>query len=221
MSGVVQSLFECPKCNTPMSSSEKPERCPKCKFRFAKFGEELSKEFSWEKSPDRQYFELVQQDMERFLDKPLTEIGDALGMKIEGDKRKELEEMTLSNANRKKIIEDLRSKERDLFMMKTSPDEIEGWVKSIHYLMTLAVPSGNKELIAQLAVWGAQIGKMSKTLLDYLNSAGAINEYSLSLTEQDINKLKEELEYETSSASESGDSQCGKQYTKRPRSKST
>ncbi len=71
MNGSITTMFECPKCHVPMSADVKPDRCPSCKFRFSKPGEELATEFSWPKAPSRQFFEMVQQDMEKYLDKPL------------------------------------------------------------------------------------------------------------------------------------------------------
>lgn len=195
MSGKVTSIFECPRCNKASSAQNRPERCPNCNFRFNKPNEELAETFSWGKDPARQYFEIIQQDMEKFLDKPLSEIAKALGKPIPPEKVKDLDEMTLSNEKRKEIIQKLRGKERDLFMMQTHPDDVEGWMKSIHYLMTLSIPSGNKELVSKLAFWGEEIGRFSKFLKGYLNTAGRVDPHSMEVTKNEIDKIKDLASY--------------------------
>lgn len=191
--GVVTTLFECPKCQTPMSADKKPDRCPKCKFKFSEEHEDLAQSFKWEKTPSRQFFELVQQDMEKYLDKPLPEIAKEMGVPVPKEKEKELSEMTLSNASRKKIIEGVREKERDLFFMNSSPDDVEEWVKTIHYLMTVAIPSGNKDLIIKLATWGSEIGKMAKVLTDYMNSAGKVTPIGMIKATKELKEEKEKI----------------------------
>ena len=193
MVGIVSGMFICPRCKAPLSSNDKPEKCPNCRFIFNKEGEEVAKEFKWEKDPSRQFFEIVQQDMEKYLDKPLFDIAEEMGMPIPPEKVEDFKEMTLSNDSRKSVIEQIRTKERDIFMMKTHPDEIEGWVKSIHYLMRICVSSGNQELISKLASWGKEIGDMAKILVEYSNSGGIINDYCQTINAREIVGAKKKL----------------------------
>jgi hypothetical protein len=191
--GIVTNLFECPKCQMPMSADTKPDRCPSCKFVFSNEKDGLAQEFKWEKTPSRQFFELVQQDMEKYLDMPLVDIARAMKMPLTLEQEKAFEDAVLSNAKRKEIIENVRGKERDLFFMNSSPDDVEEWVKTIHYLMTMAIPSGNKELISKLSAWGMEIGKMAKVLTDYLNSAGKVTELGKMKTIKELKEAKEDI----------------------------
>lgn len=177
MNGIVKTVFTCPKCMNAMSGDNRPDRCPSpgCNFRFRKPNETLTTEFEWPKSLDEQFFELVQQDMDKFLDKPLEEIFAKLipGVPVP----EELKDVNLSNDARLKIIRQVREKQRDMFIMKSVPTDIEGWFKCMHYVMSLAVPGGNPELVAKVAFWGKEIGKLAESLQEYTKNGGKLYEH--------------------------------------------
>lgn len=194
MPASVSKIYECPRCETPMSKEDKPEKCPMCGFRFAKEGEQLSKKLTWGKSPDRQHFEIIQQDMERFLDKPLDEVCKSLGIKLTPQKEEELKNATVSNEARKKILNDFRSKERDIFLLSTRAEDVEGWIKTIYYLMTISLSSGDKALVSSLATWGQEIGVMARILKRYIDHGGKTNPFEKIKAEKQIYRADSYME---------------------------
>ena len=87
MSANVSNLFICPKCSNGISGDEKPEICPgpSCGYRFPTDGEGLTKEYFWPKNFYEQLYELVQQDMEKFKDKPISEMIPGISKEKEQD----------------------------------------------------------------------------------------------------------------------------------------
>lgn len=166
----VKALFLCPKCGAPQSADEKPAKCPACFYKFRMEGEELAKEFKWEKSLPEQLFEMVMQDMERLKDAPLEEL-------LPGASKEALEYAVLNRQQKQEIIQARKRSELESFLMKTNVAEVEPHVKTIHYLMTLAIPSGDRELVSSLAVWGRQIGEMAEVLQIYLDKGGRLYEH--------------------------------------------
>ena len=90
MTGKVTTMYSCPRCRADISADKKPEKCPKCLFVFATKESELTKAFSWSKPPYHQLYELVQQDMEKFMDKPANEF-------VPGISKEDAQEMRVSN----------------------------------------------------------------------------------------------------------------------------
>ena len=176
MSGIVSNIYICPKCQSPMTAQVRPERCPSgtCNYRFRKPDEKLTKGFHWPKAPDEQLFELVQQDMDRFFDKPLDQLFRSMfpDLPVPAD----LKDAVISNHQRHEFIRDYWNKKRDQFFTKTHVSDIEGYLKCIHYLMTLSIPSGNLELIRTLAIHGKEIGKFAEVLENYLKFGGRVYE---------------------------------------------
>jgi hypothetical protein len=173
MAAKVSNLFECPKCKSPMSmdSEVKPERCPSplCRYRFRQDGEPITEKFFWPKDPSEQLFEMKQVLMEKYLDKPLNEINPEVSKEL-------ADQMTLGNKDRMAMIEAKLLKERDEFFRTTQKEDVEAWFKSLHYLMSQAVLSGDKEFVMSLAMWGKQIGKMAKGLEKYVKNGGKLND---------------------------------------------
>lgn len=168
MAGKVSNLFECPKCKTPMSSEqEKPEKCPNpvCRFRFRSNDQPVTTKFHWPRGLGEQLFEMKQVLAEELLDKPLHEINPNLT-------KEEAEQISLSKAQKLEMIERKLLTEKDDFLMTTQVEDVQDLIKSIHYLMTIAIPSGNRELVTFLAVHGEQIGNMAKVLKEYLERGG-------------------------------------------------
>lgn len=196
----VSQMFECPRCKTPMSDErEKPEKCPNCNFKFLKPGEEVSEQFSWGKPIPEQFFEMKQVMMEKFMDKPLDEL---IPDKIDAEKAKDL---VVSNEMRQQIIETILDRKRDLFLLTTSADEVEGWIKSIWKLMSLSLQCGDKELVVKLAHWGFEIGKMAEALKKYVELVPEFKSYDVNKLQAEIKKFEIELETHNESDDESAE----------------
>ena len=172
MTAQISNLFICPRCTEAMSHSTRPDKCPKCKFKFGKPDEELAKKLEWGKSPERQVFELIQQDMERFKDKPLIEIAEALGIPLTEEKREEFKEANVSNKMRHQIISDIHVAKSKAFYASTRPEDVEDLFLSIKKLMSLAVSSGNKDLVMKLGAWGRDLGRISEAIEGYVKAGG-------------------------------------------------
>jgi hypothetical protein len=106
---------------------------------------------------------------EQFLTKPLHEM-------IPGLSKSDAEMMTLGTEERIKLIEQKLDKDKIQFMLTTQVEDIEGLFKSLHFLMTYAIPSGNRDLVMFLATYGEQIGLMSRVLQEYLKVGGKFHD---------------------------------------------
>lgn len=183
----VSQLFECPRCHTPMSDEKIPEKCPRCKFKFLEKDEEIADQFSWGKPIPRQFFEMKQVLMEKYLDKPLNEIAPDLITK------EKAEEMVVSNETRMKLIEKMLAAKRDKFFMETDADEVEDWFKSMWALMTMAIPSGNKASILKMATWGNEIGKLSIALNNYVKLIPELRNANTKGMKDEIKSFKKKM----------------------------
>lgn len=165
MGAKISNLYICPKCNSASSSSARPDRCPKCNYRFRKPHEGLAKNFTWEKLPGEQLYELIQQDIDKLLDAPLK---DLIGSKAD----KVPEEATI---HRKTKVEYIKSKwisKKEQFLKDVDKDQIESLMKTIYEIMQLTVPSGNLHKARAIVVMGKKIGEFANAIEEYINVGG-------------------------------------------------
>ena len=107
--GIVTTMFVCPRCAADISANSKPSKCPKCGFKFSKTGKsELSDKFEAGKSPYDQLYELVQQDMEKFLDQPANKF-------IPGMSKEQADQLRVSNKVRLAFFQNKRKAEMHKF----------------------------------------------------------------------------------------------------------
>ena len=157
MSAKVSEMFSCPRCMASMSSADKPEECPKCKYKFAESELNVTKKFTWGKDPYLQLYELVQQDMEMYMDKPVSDF-------IPGIKKDDAELINMSNEKKMKFFQGKRQVEMHEFFLASSPQEVEGLFKSIIHFYQVVHKSGDKEVLKLCVSFGAKLGDFSKTL---------------------------------------------------------
>jgi len=166
MSAGISQLYNCPKCLVDMSAMERPERCPGCGFVFTPVDTVLAAKFSWEKSPYRQLFELVQQDMDRLKGKQIKDIVKVVPPNIEPDTVPTVEALHGLVSARRKI-------ELQEFFAKTTAKEVEEWFQSVMHLFQVAHYSDSSELPVLCAVWGKKMGEYANTL-EYMIKRGTV-----------------------------------------------
>jgi hypothetical protein len=129
----------------------------------------MALEFSWGKSLPDQFFEIVQQETEKLIDGPIEAI---LGTKL-----KLPEEITIHRKKKALLIHETWRKKLDNFLMDSNEEDIEPFIKTVHLLMTLAIPSGNEQLARKLSVWGKKIGEMAEGLEKYFEAGGRVYDH--------------------------------------------
>lgn len=172
MTASVSNLFICPRCSEAMSHATRPDTCPKCKYRFGNPDEGLATKFEWHKSPERQLFELIQQDMDKFKDKPLEEIAKSYKIELPEKVKEDLKESNISNEARHNFIKNYRTNQSKKFYTSTRPEDVQDLFVSMRTLMSLAVSSGNKDLALKLVAWGKELGRISEAIENYVRAGG-------------------------------------------------
>jgi len=163
---MISQMFSCPRCMADMSSKERPDKCPNCGFVFTSPNSQLAEKFSWEKSPYRQLFELVQQDLDKYKGKPLQDIIKVIPPGIEPDTVPTIENLKMLMMKRREV-------EMQEFFAKTTPREIEELLQSVMHLFQVAHYSESVELPAMCAAWGKKIGEYANTM-EYMIKRGTI-----------------------------------------------
>jgi len=155
MTGVVTNLFSCPRCMSDMSAIDKPKECPKCGFYFYDKDSGLTKSFAWHKSPYRQLYELVQQDLENLKGKPISEFSKNLPDSVAPDDTLRIQDLNT-------IIQKKRQTEMQEFFLNSTPLQIEDWFQSFMHLFQTAHLSRTPELIMLCTKWGKRYGEYAK-----------------------------------------------------------
>lgn len=154
--GIVTSLFTCPRCQESMSANKRPAKCLKCGFQFSKSeNTEISEKFEAGKSPYDQLYELVQQDMEKFMDEPANKF-------IEGMQKEKADELRISNKQRQSYFQAKRLAEMHRFFETVPLIEMEGWLKSTLHFYQCLLRRADKESIVAACSFGEKIGKISE-----------------------------------------------------------
>jgi len=162
MTAKVSGLFICPKCEHALSAVKRPLNCPRCRYIFKDPNKTLAKDFTWEKLPADQLFEIVQQETERLLDASNEEIFD----------KKMPEELTIHRKTKVLHIKNLWQRKLDDFLMDTNQEQVEELMKLVAKIMALAVPSGDLQKAKAMAILGGKIGKIAAMLENYIDNGG-------------------------------------------------
>ena len=154
--GIVTTMFVCPRCAADISANSKPSKCPKCGFKFSKTGEKvLSDKFEAGKSPYDQLYELVQQDMEKFMDEPANKF-------IPGMSKEQADLLRINNKQRLSFFQAKRKAEMHRFFETVPMIEMESWLRStLHFYQTL-MRRADKESIIAACSFGEQIGQIAE-----------------------------------------------------------
>jgi len=154
--GIITNLFICPRCQEGMSANSRPIKCLKCGFKFAQHGEsKLTEKFESGKAPYDQLFELVQQDMEKFMDQPANKF-------IPGMSKEKAEGLRISNKQRLAYFQGKRKAEMHRFFETVPLSEMEGWLKSTLHFYQCLLRRADKESIVAACSFGEQIGRISE-----------------------------------------------------------
>ncbi len=165
MVAAVNMIYICPKCDNPISSMNKPVKCPSCSFKFSKDGDILSTKLEWLKSPSRQLFEIIQQETEKAIPKESKELLPKMT-------KEQQDSIMLSTKQKYKLIKLKWERKRDEFFFNTDADEVEELVQCIYYLMNRSISSGNRELITKCAVWARKFSEINTYLEPFLKNGG-------------------------------------------------
>jgi len=165
MSAKVSMLYICPKCQKPMSSSDKPKLCPSCLFKFNQKSESLAQEYAWNKSPMRQLFEITQQETEKILPQSAREIFPNMPAE-------KLQEMQLNLNQKSTLALKIAQGKMEKFMMETTVPEVEGTVQSVFELMRGCVSSGRMDLIRACQAWASEFEKINEYLKPFVKFGG-------------------------------------------------
>lgn len=165
MVGNVTLIYLCPKCDSPISSSTKPSRCPNCQFRFNKDGEVLATELSWPKPPSQQLFEIIQQEVDKAIPKESKEL-------LEGFPEAMKAEVILSSQLKQDLIKAKWYAKRDEFFKNTNLEDLNDWVLCIHYIMNRCISSGNKDMIRSCAAWAKKFSDIHEYLSPFVTNGG-------------------------------------------------
>jgi len=161
--GIVTSLFICPRCSEGMSANIRPKKCLKCGFKFAKSGEsKLSDKFEAGTSPYDQLYELVQQDMEKFMDQPANKF-------IPGISKEKAEELRISNKTRLAFFQAKRKAEMHRFFETVPLIEMKSWLQSTLHFYQCLMRRGDKEAVIAACSFGEKIGEISKHTRELVN----------------------------------------------------
>lgn len=153
--GIVTTMFVCPRCSADISANSKPSACLSCGFKFSKIGNEgLSKEFESGKSPYDQLYELVQQDMERFMDEPANKF-------IPGMSKEDADLLRINNKQRLQFFQAKRRQELHRFFETIPMIEMENWLKSMLHFYQCLMRRADKESIIAACSYGEKIGLIS------------------------------------------------------------
>lgn len=161
----VNMIYICPKCEEPMSSLERPKKCPVCKFKFNLNPDDLAKELSWPKAPSKQLFEIIQQEVENALPKESKELLPHLN-------EEQQKEIILGTKQKHSIIKKQWEMKKNEFFFNTDPDDVEELVQCIYFLMNRCISSGNKELIKKCAIWSKKFAEVNAYLEPFIKNGG-------------------------------------------------
>jgi hypothetical protein len=154
--GIVTTMFVCPRCAADISANSKPSKCPKCGFKFSKIGKsELSDKFEAGKSPYDQLYELVQQDMEKFLDQPANKF-------IPGMTKEQADQLRVSNKVRLAFFQNKRKAEMHKFFETVPIIEMQSWLQSTLHFYQCLMRRGDKESVIAACSFGEKIGEIAK-----------------------------------------------------------
>lgn len=167
MPAKVSRLFICPRCNSASSAEVRPKFCPRCRYVFKGPYEKLAKEFSWEKLPEAQYFEIVQQEVDRLLDAPLE---DLLGPKAKAIP----EEVTIHRKQKVDKIKREWALKKDIFYRDASLEVVDAIMKVVIHLMECALFSADIAKIRRMVELAKKIGRQSEGLETFLTKVGKL-----------------------------------------------
>ena len=170
MTAKISNLFICPKCDAASSAVSRPEYCPKCRYRFRKPHEKLAKEFTWEKLPHEQYFEIVQQEVDRILDAPLKE--------MLGDESKNIpEEVTIHRKTKVMRTKQLWLQNLNQFLLDSSVEQVDEIMKLALNLMQLVFSAGDRVKAHSMVSIGRKIGALAENLDGALKNGAILIRY--------------------------------------------
>lgn len=175
MTGTITKLYSCPRCMMDMSDEKKPEKCPQCDYHFYDHGEGMSKKFVWHKSPYRQLYEMVQQDVDRLKGKGVKEMTPNIPKGMDPDDALRLQTLQGAVQNKRKL-------EMQEFFVNTSPQQVEDWFKSMMHLFQTAhySPDKDAQLLRMCVLWGKKMGKYAETMEGMLRQGALFYERPVS-----------------------------------------
>ena len=154
--GIVTKMYVCPRCGSDMSANHKPDKCLKCGFKFSKTGpSQLAEKFEAGKAPYDQLYELVQQDMEKFLDEPANKF-------IPGMTKEQADQLRVSNKARLAFFQAKRKAEMHRFFETVPMTEMQSWLQSTLHFYQCLMRRGDKESIIAACSFGEQIGQIAE-----------------------------------------------------------
>jgi len=165
----INMIFICPRCEAPISATDKPKHCPSCQFIFNDDSSELATKLHWPKAPSRQLFEIIQQEVDKAIPKSEKELLPDLT-------EEQREQIILGTKQKHALVKKQWERKKDEFFFNTQADDVEEMVQCIHYLMNKCICSGNKELIKKCAVWAQKFADINEYLSLFLEKGGGVYE---------------------------------------------
>jgi len=171
----ISGLFQCPRCEKDMSSAERPKKCPNCQYSFRDPDEILLDHYEWPKNFYDMLYELCQLDMEKLMDKPVSEIIHSIPKELAKD-------MIISNKNRAKLIKGKRQFELHEFIINSNVEELEDYLKVTLHIFQLMHYSHKKGLMIMATSYGKKIGACAEVLQKLLESGAQFYDRSNKIT---------------------------------------